>query len=107
MHYVSANYFNYSFIAFILESGTAYTSSNDYLSDNDNAFDRWLQCYGKPNMQRLKDSNQRMMWFAGPAGSMARHERKRVIRRKKVQVIKEELPAPKAGPLKTEAVGKV
>jgi hypothetical protein len=42
--------------------------SNKYLGDcgEPEGFDAWLRCYSLPGMHSCKDSNGRMIWWAGP-----------------------------------------
>ncbi|KAL3866823.1 hypothetical protein ACJMK2_044085 [Sinanodonta woodiana] len=35
------------------------------------AFEKWLQCYCKPNMKNMADHNKRTIWYSGQAGPMA------------------------------------
>ncbi|KAI8793122.1 endonuclease 8 1 [Biomphalaria glabrata] len=53
---------------------TKYTLADMYSEDNADGspgFNDWLQCYYKPGMKNMSDSNKRTIWFSGPAGPFA------------------------------------
>lgn len=62
--------------------------------DNPDAVDEftnWLQCYYKPEMENLVDSNGRTVWFSGPPGKLApKCAKSRGLKRKPKKLTKEE-----------------